>query len=121
MIHFSAAKATAATDPDRVGVRSRGASDGRDMAALHDVLGNRGMRRTLVRNRANTAVFSPDWSNRSQAEFSREAVPTPPRIQAKLAIGPVDDPLEREADQIAEQVMRTPETGDTLAAAPSRL
>jgi len=29
-------------------------------------------------------------------------------IQAKLAVGAVDDPLEREADHVAEQVMRMP-------------
>jgi len=28
------------------------------------------------------------------------------KLQAKLAIGPADDPLEREADQVAERVMR---------------
>jgi outer membrane protein OmpA-like peptidoglycan-associated protein len=28
------------------------------------------------------------------------------RLQAKLAVGPVDDPLEREADRVADQVVR---------------
>jgi hypothetical protein len=35
--------------------------------------------------------------------------PLPRPIQAKLEIGAVDDPLEREADRVAEQVMRMPE------------
>ena len=32
-----------------------------------------------------------------------------PVVQAKLRIGPVDDPLEREADQVADDVMRMPD------------
>ena len=45
------------------------------------------------------------------------------RIQAKLAIGPVDDPLEREADRIADQVMRmpTPAARPPLTAAPPQV
>ena len=35
--------------------------------------------------------------------------PLPWPIQAKLEVGAVDDPLEREADRVAEQVMRMPE------------
>src|SRR5712671_7722689 len=31
-------------------------------------------------------------------------------IQAKLAVGPADDPLEAEADRIAEQVVHRPES-----------
>src|SRR5262249_27968881 len=31
-----------------------------------------------------------------------------PAVQAKLAVGPADDPLEREADAVAERVMRMP-------------
>jgi outer membrane protein OmpA-like peptidoglycan-associated protein len=33
---------------------------------------------------------------------------TPPHLQAKLQIGAVDDPLEREADAVAEDVLRAP-------------
>jgi hypothetical protein len=32
-----------------------------------------------------------------------------PRLQAKLTIGAVDDPAEREADRVADEVMRMPE------------
>lgn len=31
-------------------------------------------------------------------------------VQAKLVVGPVDDPYEREADQVADQVMRMPDS-----------
>jgi hypothetical protein len=40
-------------------------------------------------------------------------------IQAKLEVGAVDDPLEREADRVAEQVMRMPEPGADVRPAVS--
>src|SRR5262245_31393901 len=36
---------------------------------------------------------------------------TPPRVQRKPVIGAVDDPAEREADRVADAVMRMPERG----------
>jgi hypothetical protein len=44
-----------------------------------------------------------------------------PRIQPKLTVGAVDDPAEREADQVAGQVMRMPDRDITAseAGAPS--
>ena len=74
-----------------------------------------------------TAVTAEPKSKKSKAEVSAEAArPAPSRfglkaiagapagmplfmglgLQRKLAVGAVDDPLEREADQVAEQVMR---------------
>jgi len=50
----------------------------------------------------------------NQAALRRLSRPTP-RIQCKLEIGAVDDPLEAEADRIAEQVMRMPEPAATPA------
>jgi Domain of unknown function (DUF4157) len=47
------------------------------------------------------------------------AVPAKPPIwQPKLCIGPVDDPLEREADRVADAVISDTQIG-TLSAAPS--
>jgi len=47
------------------------------------------------------------------------------RLQAKLTVGAVDDPLEREADQAAAQVMRMPDRGvarpGPAAPAPPRI
>ncbi len=42
-------------------------------------------------------------------------------VQAKLEVSPPDDPQEREADQVADTVMRMPEAADTIQpyAAPS--
>jgi hypothetical protein len=65
-------------------------------------------------NIGNVALHVPDHRNppssvgsdRSEAMLHAGLPPWP--IQAKLEVGAVDDPLEREADQVAEQVMRMP-------------
>src|SRR5262245_24314503 len=36
-------------------------------------------------------------------------------LQTKLAVGSVDDPLEYEADRIANQVMASPSAGDSMS------
>jgi Domain of unknown function (DUF4157) len=38
----------------------------------------------------------------------RTSTPSPLSLQTKLAVGAVDDPLEQEADRIADQVVRMP-------------
>lgn len=42
-------------------------------------------------------------------------------IQAKLRVGAVDDPLEHEADRVADQVMRMPAVDGALTAAPPQI
>ncbi len=42
-------------------------------------------------------------------------------IQPKLAVGSVDDPLEHEADHVADQVMRMPDPAISLGATPPQL
>jgi hypothetical protein len=42
-------------------------------------------------------------------------------LQAKLKVGAVNDPLEHEADRVAEQVMRMPAAGIPLTSAPPRI
>jgi hypothetical protein len=44
-----------------------------------------------------------------------------PAFQAKLVVGPVDDPLEREADAVADQVMQTPDPASVDLGAPPTL
>jgi hypothetical protein len=44
-----------------------------------------------------------------------------PRIQAKLEVGAVDDPLEREADAVADRVMRMPDPGLDVSASPAQV
>jgi hypothetical protein len=46
---------------------------------------------------------------------------SPPRLQPKLEIGAVDDPLEREADAVADKVMRMPDPALTLSLTPPRV
>jgi len=43
------------------------------------------------------------------------------RLHPKLAIGQVDDPLEHEADRIADRVMRMPDPDLSIAVAPPQL
>ncbi len=44
----------------------------------------------------------------------KHATPTP-RIQPKLTIGATNNPLEREADSVADQVMRMPDSSELIA------
>jgi hypothetical protein len=44
-----------------------------------------------------------------------------PGLQRKLVVGQVNDPLEHEADHVADQVMRMPESRPTIGAAPMGL
>ena len=43
---------------------------------------------------------------------------TTPRLQCKLTIGAVNDPLEAEADHLADQVMRMPDSGVSVSSGP---
>jgi hypothetical protein len=59
----------------------------------------------------------PDWLARPRFSFGD----TPIWVQPKLEIGSVDDPLEHEADRVADQVMGMPERHACLTAADERL
>ena len=68
-------------------------------------------------NIGNIAVQSPAERNRPRStavggsEAGRHPGLPPWPIQAKLELGAVDDPLERDADRVAEQVMRMASPG----------
>jgi hypothetical protein len=66
-------------------------------------------------------VFPPDCEDRFEntPAFSAPGLSGP--IQAKLKIGAVYDPLEREAERAADQVMRMPGPEVSLAAAPLQI
>jgi hypothetical protein len=68
-------------------------------------------------------IFPPDRAGQTEPPAPRRAPPLPGILQAKLAVGKVDDPLEDEADQVADQVMRmpTPEAAPTLTSAPPQI
>ena len=55
------------------------------------------------------AVFASDEARSSQAKLLTTTPALPGILQAKLEIGAVDDPLEREADEVAGKVMRMPD------------
>src|SRR4051812_5330059 len=58
-------------------------------------------------------AYAPDRLSRLEAPS--------PFWQPKLAIGPVNDPLEREADRIADEVLRTTGPGASfVAGSPQR-
>jgi hypothetical protein len=54
--------------------------------------------------------------NRGMMQFLRSA-----HIQPKLTVGPVDDEYEREADRVADQVMRMPDPASAASAQRSTL
>ena len=56
-----------------------------------------------------TAVVSAQHKQPNQSDVSTDGVITGMFFQAKLTVGAQDDSLEREADAMAEQVMRMPE------------
>jgi hypothetical protein len=59
-------------------------------------------------------VFPPDQTDHSQPSSPLAATTLPGAIQAKLVVEQVNDPLEHEADRVADQVMRmaTPPAAD---------
>ena len=63
------------------------------------------------------AVFPPDPAGAPAPTVAR----LPGVIQPKLVVGQVDDPLEHEADRVAEQVMRDPGQAVSLTAASPQL
>jgi hypothetical protein len=66
-------------------------------------------------------LFPPDRANRLQTPSPLAKLPLPGIIQPKFAIGRVDDPLEHEADRVADQVMRMSDPAPCIAAAPPQL
>jgi Domain of unknown function (DUF4157) len=68
-------------------------------------------------NLSKIPLFPPDRTNQLQASSASAAPSQTDIIQPKIAVGPVDDPLEREADRLADQVMRVPDAGVSASAA----
>ncbi|HME25226.1 MAG TPA: DUF4157 domain-containing protein, partial [Acetobacteraceae bacterium] len=66
-------------------------------------------------------VFSPDRTNRRQASSSPPQLPLPGIIQPKLVVGRVDDPLEREADAVADRVMRMSDPALSISSGPPEI
>jgi len=82
---------------------------------LQRTIGNQSTLRLLAR-RASAKLASP-----LPAPFLFTAPPGLGAIHPKLAVGAVNDPLEREADRIADRVMRMPNSELSITTAPLRL
>jgi Domain of unknown function (DUF4157) len=65
-------------------------------------------------------VFPPEQSNRPHARSPLVASRPSAAIQPKLVVGQTDDPLEHEADRIANQVMSMPDMGAAVFPAVTR-
>jgi hypothetical protein len=72
--------------------------------------------RGIARDFGQIPLFAPNQRSRSQASS-----PSPGIIQPKLVVGAVNDPLEHEADRVADQVMRMPDPDVSIAAAPPQV
>jgi hypothetical protein len=66
-------------------------------------------------------LSSPIRPLRSQTVSSSAAWPHSGVIQTKLSVGDVNDPLEDEANRVADQVMRMPDPGFFTARAPAQI
>jgi outer membrane protein OmpA-like peptidoglycan-associated protein len=66
-------------------------------------------------------VFPPERTAQPRARSPIAAPPPAVGIQPKLTIGPVDDPLEHEADRVADQLMRMPDPGLSITGAPPQI
>jgi hypothetical protein len=67
-------------------------------------------------NLGATRAIAPDGASRLPSPAIR-----PSALQPKLAIGPLNDPLERDADRVADQVMRMPQPHPHPSTTPTRL
>jgi hypothetical protein len=73
-------------------------------------------RQGAVQARAGIERLQRALGNRGMTRLLRSGA-----IQAKLAVGPADDEYEREADRVADEVMRMPDPTSTVTAQRSTL
>jgi hypothetical protein len=66
----------------------------------------------------NVPVLSSDQTYEPETKPLFTARPLPIKLHPKLAIGRANDPLEHEADRVADQVVRMPDLGPSISAAP---
>jgi Domain of unknown function (DUF4157)/HNH/ENDO VII superfamily nuclease with conserved GHE residues len=65
--------------------------------------------------------LNSDWISRNELRPALDSPPLRGFLQAKLEIGAVDDPLEREADAVADAVMRMPDPTLSLSASQPQI
>lgn len=95
---------------------TKGPAEQHEQEAAPENMTARETRRGLSWDFSKVPVFAPDRAYRPHPSSPLAATPLPGAIQAKLAIGQVDDPLEHEADRVADRVMRM-----SIATAPPEI
>jgi Domain of unknown function (DUF4157)/Lysine-specific metallo-endopeptidase len=68
----------------------------------------------MAYNLAGLKIFAPGAGGESKPTARPARVLLPSSIQAKLEVGAVDDPLEHDADRVAERVMRMSDPADAM-------
>jgi hypothetical protein len=70
--------------------------------------------------KATSVISAPQIQCQMAEEVEEEELIQPKNdTQSNISIGTGDDPLEREADRVAEQVMRLPDGGHSVGVKPS--
>ena len=72
-------------------------------------------------NFCNLPLFPPGRPSQPQGLSPLAAPSMPHFVQPKLAVGRADDPLEREADTVANQVLRMPDPAVSISTAPPKI
>jgi hypothetical protein len=81
----------------------------------------RGATHAVPRDFSNIPLFQPDGANRPQTFSQLTVLPQACIMQPKLAVGQVNDPLEHEADRVADQVMCIGDTVLAMRAGPQQI
>jgi hypothetical protein len=85
-------------------------------------IGNQAMLRLLAHDAKVTPNEPGSPGKEADGRMTRFAAPSlPAPIQAKLKVGAVNDPLEHEADRVADEVMRTPDAEVSVATGPPQI
>jgi HEAT repeat protein len=129
--HTKTATHSISLERPRSTLASQRHSPAEQMLLLQDTIGNQATLRLLsqlARNRTenephghNEQKADPASAARPGASWDLSKIPLFPcdRVPQKLAVGQLSDPLEHEADRIADHVMRTKGPALSLAAGPS--
>jgi hypothetical protein len=88
---------------------------GRDRAAAHETT------QSVKWSFSKIPIFPPDRPIGSQFPSPLSATPIPSIIQPKLVVGEVNDPLEHEADLVADRVMRMPDPDLSITSSPPQI
>ena len=87
----------------------------------HDCVGVRSAQshQRPLSNQATLRLLAQQASSQAETQSLSPEPPLSGILQRKLAIGEVDDPLEHEADRVADQVMRMPDPALSVGTASS--